>query len=57
MIEFASSDVVGAPRNLADPIYRLTVMTPGRQGVHRIPYGTIEFTDTSSQEPELPDFR
>jgi len=29
------------------PIDRLTVMTTGRKGVHRTPYGTIEFTHTA----------
>lgn len=28
------------------PIDRLTVMTTGREGVYRTPYGTIEFTHT-----------
>jgi hypothetical protein len=29
------------------PIDRLTVMTTGRKGVYRTPYGTIEFTHTA----------
>jgi hypothetical protein len=29
------------------PIDRLTVMTTGRKGVYRTPYGTIEFTHTT----------
>lgn len=35
------------------PVSRLTVMTTGRSGVHKTPYGTIEFTHTKRAIPEL----
>ncbi|NYT73749.1 hypothetical protein HZU72_15130 [Halomonas sp. QX-2] len=35
------------------PIDRLTIMTTGRKGTHRTPYGTIEFTHTSRPIIEL----
>ena len=35
------------------PINRLTVMTTGRSGVHKTPYGTIEFTHTKRARPEI----
>lgn len=35
------------------PVSRLTVMTTGRSGVHKTPYGTIEFTHTKRPIPEL----
>ncbi|GGY00533.1 hypothetical protein GCM10007160_30400 [Litchfieldella qijiaojingensis] len=35
------------------PVDRLTVMTTGRKGVYRTPYGTIEFTHTSRSLGDL----
>lgn len=35
------------------PVDRLTVMTTGRKGTYRTPYGTIEFTHTSRPVIEL----
>lgn len=35
------------------PVDRLTIMTTGRKGTHRTPYGTIEFTHTSRPIIEL----
>lgn len=35
------------------PVDRLTVMTTGRKGTYRTPYGTIEFTHTRRPVPEL----
>lgn len=35
------------------PVDRLTVMTTGRKGTYRTPYGTIEFTHTSRPVTEL----
>jgi predicted transcriptional regulator of viral defense system len=35
------------------PIDRLTVMTTGRSGVHKTPYGTIEFTHTKRPRSEI----
>lgn len=35
------------------PVDRLTVMTTGRKGTYRTPYGTIEFTHTSRPVSEL----
>jgi len=35
------------------PIDRLTIMTTGRSGVHRTPYGTIEFTHTKRPRAEI----
>jgi len=35
------------------PIDRLTVMTTGRKGVYRTPYGTIEFTHTARPVAEI----
>lgn len=35
------------------PVDRLTVMTTGRKGTYRTPYGTIEFTHTSRPIIEL----
>jgi len=35
------------------PVERLTVMTTGRKGTYRTPYGTIEFTHTKRAVPEL----
>lgn len=37
------------------PIDRLTVMTTGRKGEYRTPYGTIEFTHTSRKVADLLD--
>lgn len=37
------------------PIDRLTVMTTGRSGVHKTPYGTIEFTHTKRPRSEILD--
>jgi predicted transcriptional regulator of viral defense system len=37
------------------PVDRLTVMTTGRKGEYRTPYGTIEFTHTSRNLGELLD--
>jgi len=37
------------------PMDRLTVMTTGRKGVHRTPYGTIEFTHTKRPVSRLLD--
>jgi len=35
------------------PINRLTVMTTGRSGLHKTPYGTIEFTHTKRPRSEI----
>lgn len=35
------------------PIDRLTVMTTGRSGIHKTPYGTIEFTHTKRSRVEI----
>lgn len=35
------------------PINTMTVMTTGRSGVHKTPYGTIEFTHTKRARPEI----
>ncbi len=35
------------------PVNRLTVMTTGRSGLHKTPFGTIEFTHTKRPLPEL----
>lgn len=35
------------------PIDRLTVMTTGRSGVHKTPFGTIEFTHTKRARSEI----
>ena len=35
------------------PVDRLTVMTTGRKGEYRTPYGTIEFTHTSRRVADL----
>jgi len=35
------------------PVDRLTVMTTGRRGTYRTPYGTIEFTHTSRATPDI----
>ncbi|MGQ7243870.1 type IV toxin-antitoxin system AbiEi family antitoxin [Salinicola sp. V024] len=35
------------------PVERLTVMTTGRKGTYRTPYGTIEFTHTKRPAPDL----
>ena len=35
------------------PINRLTVMTSGRSGLHKTPYGTIEFTHTKRPRSEI----
>lgn len=35
------------------PVDRLTIMTTGRKGTYRTPYGTIEFTHTSRPVSEL----
>ncbi|MEQ7871603.1 hypothetical protein V6R97_13200 [Chromohalobacter salexigens] len=37
------------------PVDRLTVMTTGRKGEYRTPYGTIEFTHTKRSVPQLLD--
>ncbi len=37
------------------PMDRLTVMTTGRKGEYRTPYGTIEFTHTSRKVADLLD--
>lgn len=35
------------------PVDRLTVMTTGRRGIYRTPYGTIEFTHTHRKLPDI----
>lgn len=35
------------------PISRMTVMTTGRSGVHKTPFGTIEFTHTKRARSEI----
>ena len=35
------------------PINTMTVMTTGRSGVHKTPYGTIEFTHTKRARAEI----
>ncbi|WP_249977863.1 hypothetical protein [Vreelandella olivaria] len=35
------------------PVERLTIMTTGRKGVYRKPYGTIEYTHTRRPVSEL----
>lgn len=35
------------------PINRMTVMTTGRSGVHKTPFGTIEFTHTKRARSEI----
>lgn len=35
------------------PIDRMTVMTTGRSGLHKTPYGTIEFTHTKRTRSEI----
>jgi hypothetical protein len=35
------------------PINTMTVMTTGRSGVHKTPYGTIEFTHTKRAPAEI----
>lgn len=35
------------------PLDRLTVMTTGRKGEYQTPYGTIEFTHTKRQAPQV----
>ena len=37
------------------PVDRLTVMTTGRKGVYRTPWGTIEFTHTRRPIPDILD--
>ncbi|GAB3337399.1 type IV toxin-antitoxin system AbiEi family antitoxin [Chromohalobacter beijerinckii] len=37
------------------PVDRLTIMTTGRKGEYRTPYGTIEFTHTKRSVPQLLD--
>jgi hypothetical protein len=37
------------------PLDRLTVMTTGRKGEYRTPYGVIEFTHTKRPEMEILD--
>ncbi len=35
------------------PINRMTVMTTGRSGIHKTPFGTIEFTHTQRARSEI----
>ncbi|MCC8366259.1 type IV toxin-antitoxin system AbiEi family antitoxin domain-containing protein [Xenorhabdus sp. PB61.4] len=35
------------------PIDRLTIMTTGREGTYRTPFGTIEFTHTKRSVPDI----